>query len=205
MRFVGALLVWIIIAVIGFFIFAFSGLYQVGADVPHWHVTRQAIGMVREHAVERRIADIKPPPLDDPALVKEGAEHYAEMCTGCHLAPGITDSEMRDGLYPKPPNLTRFAPDPAESFWIIKHGLKMTAMPAWGKTHDDQKIWAMVAFLQQQPTMSVAQYRALTANAHDEDDDDHAHADAGHDAMPGMAMPAAASSSAPAATGTAKP
>jgi hypothetical protein len=38
-------------------------------------------------------------------------------------------------------------------------------MPAWGKTHDDQKIWAMVAFLQKQPKMSVSEYRALTANA----------------------------------------
>jgi hypothetical protein len=77
----------------------------------------------------------------------------------------MTSSELREGLYPRPPNLTRFAPDPAESFWIIKHGLKLTAMPAWGKSHDDQKIWAMVAFLQKQPKMSASEYRALTANA----------------------------------------
>lgn len=186
MRFIGALIAWIIIAVIAFFIFTFSGVYQVGADVPHWRITRQAIGMVREHAIERRSADIKPPPLDDPALVKEGAEHYAEMCTGCHLAPGMTDSELRDGLYPEPPNLTRFAPDPAESFWIIKHGLKMTAMPAWGKTHDDQKIWAMVAYLQKQPKMSVAEFQALTEHADEVEGHSHAHS--------GMAMPAAASS-----------
>jgi mono/diheme cytochrome c family protein len=165
MRFIGALVVWIIIGIIAYFVVAYTGAYAVGADVPHWGVTRQAIGFLREHTVEKRAADIKPPPLDDPELVKEGAEHYAEMCTGCHLAPGITESELRDGLYPRPPNLTRFAPDPAESFWIIKHGLKMTAMPAWGKTHDDQKIWAMVAFLQKQPKMSASEYRGLTANA----------------------------------------
>lgn len=165
MRFIGALVFWIVIAIIAFFAFAFSGIYQVGADVPHWNVTRHAIGMVREHAVDRRIADIKPPPLDDPAMVKLGAEHYAEMCTGCHLAPGMGHSELRDGLYPQPPNLTRFAPNPAEAFWIIKHGLKMTAMPAWGATHDDHTIWAMVAYLQKQPRMSADEFRALTANA----------------------------------------
>ncbi|MGH8146107.1 MAG: c-type cytochrome [Rhodanobacteraceae bacterium] len=165
MRFVGALIVWIIIAIIAYFIFAFSGVYQVGADVPHWHITRQAIGLVREHAVEHRIADITPPPLDNPALVKEGAEHYAKMCTGCHLAPGMGRSDLREGLYPRPPNLTRFSPDPAEAFWIIKHGLKMTAMPAWGKSHTDQQIWAMVAYLQKQPKMSAAEYHSLTANA----------------------------------------
>lgn len=184
MRFIYALVFWIVVAVIAFFAFAYSGIYQVGADAPHWRVTRQAIGMVREHAVERRIADIKVPPLDDPALVREGAEHYAEMCTGCHLAPGMAESELREGLYPMPPNLARFAPDPAESFWIIKHGLKMTAMPAWGKTHDDQKIWAMVAYLQKQPKMSAAEFHALTADAAGMEG--HIHAD--------MAMPAAASS-----------
>ena len=174
MKFIGALLVWIVIAIVAFFVFAYSGVYRVGADVPHWAVTRQAIQMVREHAIDRRIADIKPPPLDDPAMVKLGAEHYSEMCVGCHLAPGVQESELRDGLYPRPPNLTRFAPDPAESFWIIKHGLKMTAMPAWGETHDDQTIWAIVAYLQKQPKMTPAEFHALTADADDMEHGDHA-------------------------------
>lgn len=196
MRFVVALIVWVVVAVIAFFIFAFSGIYQVGADVPHWSITRHAIGMVREHAIDRRIADIKVPPLDDPALVKLGAEHYSEMCTGCHLAPGLSDSELRDGLYPKPPNLTRFAPDPAEAFWIIKHGLKMTAMPAWGGSHDDHTIWAMVAYLQKQPNMSVAEFHVLAAGA--DEAEAHEHGGAAPEAMP---MPAAsASAPAPAAT-----
>jgi mono/diheme cytochrome c family protein len=165
MRFIGALVFWIVVAIIAYFAFAFSGMYQVGADVPHWSITRHAIGMVREHAIERRVADIKPPPLQDPALVKVGAQHYLEMCAGCHLAPGMGHSDLRDGLYPRPPNLTRFAPDPASAFWVIKHGLKMTAMPAWGETQNDQTIWAMVAYLQKQPRMSAAEFRALTGGA----------------------------------------
>ncbi|HEX5354467.1 MAG TPA: cytochrome c [Rhodanobacteraceae bacterium] len=186
MRFVYALIAWIIVAIIAFFIFAYSGAYQVGADVPHWRITRRAIGMVRGHAIDHRIADIKPPPLDDPALIKLGARHYSEMCVGCHLAPGVDHSDLREGLYPRPPNLTRFAPDPAESFWIIKHGLKMTAMPAWGKSHDDHAIWAMVAYLQKQPKMSAAEFHLLSASAGAE----------GYDqGMTSMPAPAAASAS----------
>lgn len=193
MRFIGALIFWIVIAIIAFFAFAFSGIYQVGADVPHWSVTRHAIDMVREHAVDRRIADIKPPPLDDPALIKLGAEHYSEMCTGCHLAPGMGHSELRDGLYPQPPNLTRFAPNPAEAFWIIKHGLKMTAMPAWGATHDDHTIWAMVAYLQKQPRMSVEEFHSLTANASGME---------GHEAAPSAAPAPAGTAALPAPAST---
>jgi hypothetical protein len=32
-------------------------------------------------------------------------------------------------------------------FWVIKNGVKMTAMPAFGKTQDDQTIWKLAAFL----------------------------------------------------------
>ena len=95
----------------------------------------------------------------------------------------------------RPPNLTRFAPDPAEAFWIVKHGIRMTGMPAWGPTHDDQKIWAMVAYLQKQPKMSAEEFRQLTANAAEE----HQHLMQG--AAPGMQMPPSArSSSTPAST-----
>lgn len=161
MNFLKKLIVLIILIIIAIGIWVWSGTYNIGADSPHWAFTRYLIGQVREHSIESRTADIKVPDLDDPALIAEGAHHYSHMCTGCHLAPGMGDSELRKGLYPKPPNLTHFAPSPAEAFWVIKHGIKMTAMPAWGKTHDDQKIWAMVAYLQKQPHMSVERYRQL--------------------------------------------
>ena len=99
-------------------------------------------------------------------MIAEGAEHYAAMCTGCHLAPGMHENEMRPGLNPKPPILASLpSQDPREQFWIVKHGLKMTAMPAWGATHTDEEIWNIVAFLQKLPGMSPTRYRALTRNA----------------------------------------
>ncbi len=165
MKFLKGLIVLIIIVIIAFGAWIWSGAYNIGADSPHWGVTRYLLGQLREHSIESRSAAIEVPDLDDPALVAEGAHHYAHMCTGCHLAPGRDDSELRAGLYPRPPDLTRFAPDPAEAFWVIKHGIKMTAMPAWGKTHDDQKIWAMVAYLQKQPHMSVERFRRLAGMA----------------------------------------
>lgn len=192
MRFVGALILWIIIFIVAGAIYVWSGIYNIGADVPHWPITHQVISALREHSIDRRAAEIQPPKLDDPAMVAKGAEHYAEMCTGCHLAPGMTDSEIRHGLYPKPPNLTRFAPEPAAAFWVIKHGIKMTGMPAWGPTHSDEMIWAIVAYLQKQPRMTVAEYQTLTANAAEQ------HAHDMHDVVvpvpAGSALPAPAAS-----------
>ena len=86
-----------------------------------------------------------PANLNDPQLILKGAGQYAAMCTSCHLAPGVKDSELRPGLYPLPPNLSQVSVDPREAFWVIKHGMKMSAMPAWGASHDDATIWSMVA------------------------------------------------------------
>lgn len=59
----------------------------------------------------------------------------------------------------------------ARAFWIIKHGIRMTGMPAIGKTHDDKKIWAMVAFLKKLHGMSPAAYQKLTkSTGHDDDE-----------------------------------
>jgi len=148
------------------------GLYDFAADSPHTALVTKLIAVARERSVDVRAEDIKVPPLNDPAMIREGAEHYDAMCVSCHLAPGMPENEMRPGMNPKPPVLAAMpAEDPAEQFWIIKHGLKMTAMPAWGTTHSDAEIWNMVALLQKLPHLSPAQYRALVAQAghhHDE-------------------------------------
>ena len=144
----------------------FSGAYDVAADAPHTTVIAKLIVYAREQSIEARASAVKVPPLDNPKMIAEGADHYAAMCTGCHLAPGMRENEMRPGLNPKPPVLASLPPgDPREQFWIIDHGIKMTAMPAWGKSHSEEEIWSMVAFLQKLPKMTPAQYGALTRNA----------------------------------------
>src|SRR5207344_682043 len=120
----------------------YLGIFDVAADVPHSAIASSLIELVRERSIAARSKGIQAPPLDDPKLIEEGAKHYAEMCAGCHLAPGRKQSELRNRLYPKPPDLTaRFQATPAEEFWVIKHGIKMSAMPAWGAAHDDSTIW----------------------------------------------------------------
>ncbi len=152
---------------IGAAIFIWSGTYNIGADDPHWSMTHTAINTLREKSIESRMQDVQVPGLDDPARIAAGAMNYSAMCTGCHLSPGADDTEIRPGLYPMPPNLAQTkAEDPRRAFWIIKHGIKMTAMPAWGKTHTDEQIWNMVAFLQKLPGMTPAQYEQLGGKPH---------------------------------------
>jgi mono/diheme cytochrome c family protein len=146
--------------------FVYSGVYDVGADNPHHAITRWMLHTTMDRSVARQAAQIKVPGnLNDTAVISTGAGHYAQMCVDCHLAPGRANSELREGLNPQPPELAYEVADmsPAQLFWITKHGIKMSAMPAWGKTHTDSDIWAMVAFMQKLPRMSPTEYNALTA------------------------------------------
>ncbi|MFO1508076.1 MAG: cytochrome c [Lysobacterales bacterium] len=196
----------VILIVLGTGIWIRSGAYDIAADAPHWALTERLIGELRRHSIASRAATIVVPPLDVPGRIEEGAGHYAAMCTGCHLAPGIEDSELRDGLYPRPPKLAKMHHlDPATAFWVIKHGIKMTAMPAWGATHDDDAIWDMVAFLRKLPDLTPAEYKAMVDAAPPDED---MHGDGGHShmggAMPGTATHAAPASN-PAGTGVPAP
>jgi mono/diheme cytochrome c family protein len=161
--------------------FVWSGVYNIGADDHHTAFVRDVIDTLRDRSIAVRAGDLQPPNLDDPQRVLQGAGHYAAMCTGCHLAPGMNDSEIRPGLYPLPPNLSKRGVDPKIAFWTIKHGIKMSAMPAWGTSHDDAEIWSIVAFVRRLPTITAAQYKDLVARAPRDED---------MEAIPSMEMPA---------------
>ena len=147
-----------------------SGLYNVGADDPHWKPTLWTMQTLRARSIHVRSQGLKAPDLTSPDLILKGAGQYAAMCTGCHLAPGMKDSELRPGLYPQPPDLSVERFDPKDEFWVIKHGVKMSAMPAWGLSHDDPTIWSMVAFLQKLPDMTPGQYKDIVARAPADED-----------------------------------
>ncbi len=151
----------------------YGGLYNVAADVPH----NQAVYWLLETARDRSIAVratgiVVPNDLADPQRIARGAGQYAEMCSRCHLAPGMSRTEISRGLYPRAPELRRGSrSDPAEDFWVVKHGIKATGMPAWGVTHNDALLWDVVAFLQKLPKLSPEEYQAMVKSApmsHDE-------------------------------------
>jgi mono/diheme cytochrome c family protein len=76
----------------------------------------------------------------------------------------MSKSDIRSGLYPHPPNLAQGEElESRRAFWIVKHGIKMSAMPAWGKTLDDREIWNVVAFVRKLPGMTPEIYQRMAA------------------------------------------
>ena len=145
--------------------FVYSGVYDIGADNAHTRPVLSLLQTMRERSIEVRAKELSLPPLNDPARIRKGAGNYDAMCKGCHLAPGIAETELSKGLYPAPPNLTREQVPPREAFWAIKHGIKASGMPAWGKSMSDEYIWNMVAFLQQLPKLDADAYGDTVARS----------------------------------------
>ena len=187
--YIKSLVITAVIVLVGGGLFLYSGLYPMGADVPHNRVTFWLLETLRERSVARAANDIDIP--DDFNVSKRllaGGADYNDMCAGCHLKPGRSESDFTLGLYPAPPNLALPGDEhehehangsgnsnaaTKRQFWIIKHGIKASGMPAWGPSHSDERIWNMVAFLQRLPELSEAQYQILTARGKTGPKDDH--------------------------------
>jgi mono/diheme cytochrome c family protein len=160
---VPSLLIFVLVVALALGAFVFAGLYDVAATAPHWPMTTWLLETARTRSIKAHAAEIRAPPVfGDPAKVIIGVEHYAAHCAVCHGAPGVPKGEIAQGLYPQPPDLAKAATlyTPAELFWIVKHGIKMTGMPAWAD-HSDEEIWATVGFLERLPGMSEQDYTSL--------------------------------------------
>jgi len=149
----------------------YAGLFDVAADTPHNSLVYRLIETAREKSIDRQTRDLSVPTnLSDAERVRRGAGNYAAMCASCHLAPGKADTEIRMGLYPIPPDLAKSDETgtdvAARQYWIIKHGIKATGMPAWSKGGiEDEAIWDLVAFLHRMPALSAVQYLALVESS----------------------------------------
>jgi mono/diheme cytochrome c family protein len=159
------LLVELVVALVVLAAMTLGGVYDVAASRPHLAVTRAVLSAIMDSSVRHHAAGIAVSPVYNVPDLAEGAEHYREMCAVCHGAPGERQSEISKGLNPHAPYLVRSVRDmkPAEVYWLIRNGVKMTGMPAFGKTHTDEQMWAIAAFVKRLPNMTPEQYRGYAA------------------------------------------
>jgi mono/diheme cytochrome c family protein len=169
MKTVRTLLAFVIVLVLGAIAFVHLGIFDVAASTPDNGFVRAVLRRTQHYSVAKRARGITPPAgLDDPKRIAEGLEHYHEMCATCHGAPGVSVSEIGEGLNPEPPELASSddaTEEAGEFFWIIKNGIKMTGMPSFGASHTDDEIWSIVAFLQRMPKLTPEQYQEMVRQA----------------------------------------
>jgi thiosulfate dehydrogenase len=97
-----------------------------------------------------------------------GIDVYRHNCGGCHGLPGRPASNVAKGMFPHPPQL--FEPghmvtdDPVgESYWKVKHGIRLTGMPGFTGLLTDEQIWNVSLLLANADKLPPAVKQALTA------------------------------------------
>jgi hypothetical protein len=163
---------------VGLLLYTWSGAYNIAATRPHWGATLYFINLLKDRSIAVHSGKIQSFELED---VQKGAAfaHFHGMCRLCHGAPGTPSLEFAGGFYPSPPSLIsghlQQARSEAEIYWIVKHGIKMTGMPAFGPTHEEKALWGLAALVKEISRMTPEEYRRKVEAASTETGAGHGH------------------------------
>lgn len=154
----------LIMTAIGALLFSlvYFGVYNVSALTGHTNLVYQVLDYARVQSIDARIDD-NVPELSNFNWQGTAVKHYEQHCVACHGAPGVAPQSFSLGMMPAPSAIVRVARQrtPAELYWVIENGVKMSGMPAWKYRLNKQEIWQLVALIKQLPTLSKSQYAQL--------------------------------------------
>jgi mono/diheme cytochrome c family protein len=157
---------------------AVVAMLQTGVSArtgPTWAESMVARTM-RHFAVPAAARSMRNPVPLTPAVLAEGRAHFADHCAGCHANDGSGATDMGQNLYPKPPDMRKQSTQrlsDGEIFFIIKDGVRLTGMPAWGDAagRDDQDTWELVHFIRRLPAITpqeLEEMKRLNPVSHEE-------------------------------------
>lgn len=151
------------IAIIGGVLVIASGIVPVKASSRHWPITHWILKFASGRSIAFHSSSIPLPPLDSPEGVRLGAATFRSNCAWCHGSPLEPQPVVTASMTPPPPSLWQAASrwEPQELFYIAKHGIKFTGMPAWPTQKRDREIWPLISFLQKLKDMTADDYQAL--------------------------------------------
>ncbi len=144
-----------------------TGAFDARASMPHDPFTAWATHTTMVHSMQHTATGVKAPAGFSPEQTIAGLRIYEDRCLDCHGGPGVPRAAWVQGMNPSPPFLLDASQrwTRAQLFGVVKNGVKMTGMPAWGLTESDDRIWDVVAFLEAMPDMKPRDFQRLQSQA----------------------------------------
>ncbi|MBC7501029.1 MAG: cytochrome c [Herminiimonas sp.] len=146
-----------------------AGWYNVAATDQHWQPVYSLLEKALYESVRARAREIPERPLTAWPMIARGATVYRDNCLQCHGGPGVAQSDFGKSMQPVPGPLVDAAKRwrANEMYWITRHGIKLSGMPAWELHLSDDDMWAVVAFLSRLPELSPQEFSLMTAATKD--------------------------------------
>jgi len=144
------------------------GVLPVRADVSPSPLETTLFGSALHASVARRAPNGgNPMPASEDNLLS-GAKLYRQMCSRCHGLSRESDNTYGQSFYPPAPHfaLSRTSYTDTQMFWIIKHGIRNTAMLAWGNFLSDEEICQVVNLLREFDSLPDSVTRELLGHQH---------------------------------------
>ena len=170
-KFILGVIVTLLILILGGLGFATLGFFPTHANVapPRWehHLANAAV----DTSMERHAPHITNPLPPTPENLEDGMKLYTMNCAVCHGGLDRKRNVLGGAFYPPAPQILVDVLDDPEwhIFFAIKHGVRLTGMPAWGKVMGDDDLWKIVAFVKtiNQLPPAVEQQRRLALGGSD--------------------------------------
>lgn len=162
------------------------GLYASGfsARVEPHPIEVAMVRRFRRFAIPKAVGNMPNPVPMSPTVLIEGLDHFADHCASCHANDGSGETQIGKDVYPRVPDLRHQeiqSMSDGELFFIIRNGIRFTAMPAWaeGDMDKDRGSWKLVHFIRHLPQLTpVELHRMQSLNPkapHREEDGGHHH------------------------------
>jgi mono/diheme cytochrome c family protein len=193
-RFLLGVLFGILLVIAAVAAVVYTGSFNTAAAIPPSKAERDFASFALNKAVAKRAPNRKNPLPSDAENLRGGLAHFRENCVICHGAPGVDPGEIGQGLNPGAPDLTLprvQARSDGELFWITSNGVRMSGMPAFSPTHQENEIWQMVSFLRHLPEITDEEKSVLKGETeeqghhHEEAPPEKGEAKPGHTHPPG--------------------
>jgi mono/diheme cytochrome c family protein len=148
-NFVGGILATLLVLALGGWFYLKLGYADMRANSDPSLLESEVAVTARDASAAHHAASQQNPIAPTESNLLDGARLYRDKCADCHGRPDNPVSDYGNSFNPRAPQFIKALPRLPESqcFYIIKYGVRWSAMPAWGNIMADSEIWQVVAFL----------------------------------------------------------
>jgi mono/diheme cytochrome c family protein len=148
-NFIVGVVATLIVAVVTVYGVSHFGLIDMRADQQPSRLETSVAGRAMDASTERHAPQAKNPIEPTEANLQGGLKIYITYCAQCHGDPAMPESALGKAEYPPAPQFTRDPADMPENqnFYIIQHGVRLTAMPGWEGVLNQDQTWKVTTFL----------------------------------------------------------
>ncbi len=160
----GVVVTLVVIAICVYCYFAL-GLAPVATSAQAMPFEKKLANLGLNARVKKEMPKNPPNMTLDDAAYQQGAQIYKDDCAFCHGLPNQQRPPAASGEFPRPPQLFRghgvTDDEPGETYWKVANGIRLTGMPAYKPSLNEQQLWQVTMLLKNADKLPASAQQVL--------------------------------------------